>query len=224
MTEKKFDFSIIMEDEEKSSSIPKDVWAGIPIKEDRKGPKTIAIVLFFGAILILFQSYQDFLLHSTEDISDEEVDALLETPNSQSDTPITNEEYQQFHDDARDSNGFIIRAIGLGIAGILILAGSINMLRLKQTGPIISTTGATIGLISGVYGSQLIRLASDENLSGALLLTYEIFVYLCGVCMFVCGAFAALPMINARARTAMKGNFRGNVELINPNQVNESEE
>ena len=63
MAEKQFDFSIIMEDEEKSSSIPKDVWGGIPIKEDKKGPKTIAVVLFLGAILVLFQSYQDFLLH-----------------------------------------------------------------------------------------------------------------------------------------------------------------
>ena len=224
MAEKQFDFSIIMEDESPSSSVPKDVWGAIPIKEDKKGPKTIAMVLFFGAILILFQSYQDFLLHSSEDISDEEVETLLETPNSQSDVQITEEQYQQFHDDARDSNGFIIRAIGLGIAGVLVLVGSINTFRLKQTGPVISTTGATIGLISGVYGSQLIRLASDENLSGALLLTYEIFVYLCGVCMFVCGAFAALPMINARARKAMKGNFWSNVELVNPNEVNESEE
>ena len=121
------------------------------------------MVLFLGAILVLFQSYQDFLLHSSEDISDEEVETLLETPNSQSDVQITEEQYQQFHDDARDSNGFIIRAIGLGIAGTLILVGSINTFRLKQTGPIISTTGATIGLISGVYGSQLIRLASDER-------------------------------------------------------------
>ena len=53
MTEKQFDFSIIMEDEEKSSSIPKDIWGGIPIKEDKKGPKTIAIVLFLGAVLEL---------------------------------------------------------------------------------------------------------------------------------------------------------------------------
>ena len=42
--------------------------------------------------------------------------------------------------------------------------------------------------------------------------------------MFVCGAFAALPMINARARKAMEGNFWDNVELINPNELNESEE
>ena len=158
MTEKQFDFSIIIEDESPSSSVPKDVWGGIPIKEDKKGPKTIAMVLFFGAIMILFQSYQDFLLHSSEDISDKEVETLLETPNSQSDVQITEEQYQQFHDDARDSNGFIIRAIGLGIAGTMVLVGSINTFRLKQTGPVIATTGATIGLISGVYGLSLIHI------------------------------------------------------------------
>ena len=33
MSEKKFDFSIVMDDDEKS--IPDDIWGEIPIKEDR---------------------------------------------------------------------------------------------------------------------------------------------------------------------------------------------
>ena len=44
MAEKQFDFSIIMEDESPSSSVPKDVWGGIPIKEDKKGPKTLSLI------------------------------------------------------------------------------------------------------------------------------------------------------------------------------------
>ena len=153
--------------------------------------------------MILFQAYTDYTTHGLEDIPDSEVERLLETPNSQSDTPITPEEYQQFHDDARDSGGYQIRAVGLFISGILVTFGSINLFRLNSSGPKTATLGAGIGFISGLYGSHLIRVASDENLGGALLLTYEIFTYLCGTCMFLCGAFSALPLINARARAAL---------------------
>ena len=180
MSEKKFDFSIIMDEEE--ASVPADVWGEIPIKPDRRGPKTIAILIFFGGLMILFQAYTDYTTHGLEDIPDSEVERLLETPNSQSDTPITPEEYQQFHDDARDSGGYQIRAVGLFISGILVTFGSINLFRLNSSGPKTATLGAGIGFISGLYGSHLIRVASDENLGGALLLTYEIFTYLCGTC------------------------------------------
>ena len=218
MTEKKFDFSIIMEDD--NDAVPDDIWGGVPVREDRKGPKTIAILIFIGGLMILFQAYSDFQSHNLEDIPASEVDRLLEAPNSQTDTPITNEEYQQFHDDARESGGYLIRSIGLFISGTLITIGSINLFRLLKSGPKIATTGAGIGFIAGLYGSHLIRIASDENLSGALLLTYEIFTYLCGTCMFLCGAFSALPLINARARAALRDGSSKKVEL----QSNESEE
>ena len=201
MSEKKFDFSIIMDENE--TSMPSDIWGDIPIKPDRKGPKTIAVMIFIGGLLILFQAYSDFTANGLEDVPDSEVERLLETPNSQSETPITPEQYQQFHDDARDSGGYLIRSIGLFISGSLVLFGSVNLFRLLSSGPKIATLGAGIGFVSGLYGSHLIRVASDDNLGGALLLTYEIFTYLCGTCMFLCGAFSALPLINARARAAL---------------------
>ena len=201
MSEKKFDFSIIMDENE--TSTPSDIWGDIPIKPDRKGPKTIAVMIFIGGLLILFQAYSDFTANGLEDVPDSEVERLLETPNSQSETPITPEQYQQFHDDARDSGGYLIRSIGLFISGSLLLFGSVNLFRLLSSGPKIATLGAGIGFVSGLYGSHLIRVASDDNLGGALLLTYEIFTYLCGTCMFLCGAFSALPLINARARAAL---------------------
>ena len=98
-----------MDEDEKTVS--DDEWDSIPIKPDRRGPKTIAILLFFGGLLILFQAYTDYQSHNLADISDAEVDRLLETPNSQSDNPITNEQYQQFHDDARDSGAYLIRQL-----------------------------------------------------------------------------------------------------------------
>ena len=209
-----------MDEDEKTVS--DDEWDSIPIKPDRRGPKTIAILLFFGGLLILFQAYTDYQSHNLADISDAEVDRLLETPNSQSDNPITNEQYQQFHDDARDSGAYLIRAIGLAISGSLVVFGSINLYRLYISGPKIATTGAVIGFVSGLYGSHLVRLASDDNLSGALLLTYEIFVYLCGICMFLCGAFSALPLINARAKAALRDGS-SNVELVDDTDFTEAE-
>ena len=209
-----------MDEDEKTVS--DDEWGSIPIKPDRRGPKTIAILLFFGGLLILFQAYTDYQSHNLADISDAEVDRLLETPNSQSDNPITNEQYQQFHDDARDSGAYLIRAIGLAVSGSLVVFGSINLYRLYSSGPKIATTGAVIGFVSGLYGSHLVRLASDDNLSGALLLTYEIFVYLCGTCMFLCGAFSALPLINARAKAALRDGS-SNVELVDDANFTEAE-
>tara|TARA_B100000925_G_C21988228_1_gene465537 strand:+ start:551 stop:1216 length:666 start_codon:yes stop_codon:yes gene_type:complete len=201
MSEKRFDFSIIMDENE--TSTPSDIWGDIPIKPDRKGPKTIAVMIFIGGLLILFQAYSDFTANGLKNVPDSEVERLLESPNSQSETPITPEQYQQFHDDARDSGGYLIRSIGLFISGSLVLFGSVNLFRLLSSGPKIATLGAGIGFVSGLYGSHLIRVASDDNLGGALLLTYEIFTYLCGTCMFLCGAFSALPLINARAKAAL---------------------
>ncbi len=221
MGDKKFDFSIIMDEEE--TSVPSDVWGDIPIKPDRRGPKTIAVLIFLGGLLILFQAYSDFTANGLEDIPDSEVERLLETPNSQSETPITPEQYQQFHDDARDSGGYLIRSIGLFISGALVTFGSVNLFRLLSSGPKIATLGAGIGFVTGLYGSHLIRVASDDNLDGALLLTYEIFTYLCGTCMFLCGAFSALPLINARARAALDNDKNYDSELTDVVTVDESE-
>ena len=221
MSEKKFDFSIIMDDNE--TSTPSDIWDDIPIKPDRKGPKTIAVMIFIGGLLILFQAYSDFTANRLEDVPDSEVERLLETPNSQSETPITPEQYQQFHDDARDSGGYLIRSIGLFISGSLVLFGSVNLFRLLSSGPKIATLGAGIGFASGLYGSHLIRVASDDNLGGALLLTYEIFTYLCGTCMFLCGAFSALPLINARARAALDNHKNDHNQSIDTTATDESE-
>jgi hypothetical protein len=221
MSEKKFDFSIIMDENE--TSTPSDIWGDIPIKPDRKGPKTIAVMIFIGGLLILFQAYSDFTANGLEDVPDSEVERLLETPNSQSETPITPEQYQQFHDDARDSGGYLIRSIGLFISGSLVLFGSVNLFRLLSSGPKIATLGAGIGFISGLYGSHLIRVASDDNLGGALLLTYEIFTYLCGTCMFLCGAFSALPLINARARAALDEHKNNQYQSTDTVMADESE-
>ena len=44
-----------------------------------------------------------------------------------------------------------------------------------------------------------------ETLHGPLSFTYEIMMYLCGVCMAVCVALAVMPLFNVAARMALYG-------------------
>ena len=94
---------------------------------------------------------------------------------------------------------------------MLLLVGAIYLLQLRAIGSILATIGASIGFLGGIIGSYLVNEASIDNLAEPLLLTYELFMYLCGVCMFVCTAFAALPLVNARSEPLIKNN---KVEII----------
>ena len=73
-------FSMRMEDEDSVPTPPIDMFA---IRPDTKGPKSVAVLIMLGALLLAFQAYGDYQLHSATDLSDEEVNALLTTPNSQ---------------------------------------------------------------------------------------------------------------------------------------------
>ena len=211
MSDKQFDFSIRMD---KEGSVPDEQSIDFSIKPDSKGPKTVAVLMLIGGLLLLLLAYGDFQLSQKEDLTQEEIDIVLETPNSDVDTEITNEEYQNFHDSARQ--GYLISAVGLAIAGLLIVIGSPYLFLLNKKGAFLGIEGAIIGLITGVMGSILINNSAEEYLSGPLLLTYRILMYLCGVCMLACGALTSLPLLNARARMALYGdnkvNFVGHKE------------
>ena len=209
MTESKTDFWMILNEEEQTQS---KAGFKIPITPDTKGPKTIAVFLILGALLIGFMAYQDYNYSQLEDIPDSDVEQLLETPNSQDGVNITDEQLQNFHDDARDSGAYVIRATSLFASSVLLFVGAIYLLQLRAIGSMLATIGASIGFVGGVLGSYLVNEASVDNLAEPLLLTYELFMYLCGVCMFVCTAFAALPLVNARSRAALKNSNR--VELL----------
>ena len=198
-------FSMRMDDEAAVPTSPVDMFA---VRPDQKGPKSVAIIVFLGALLLAFQAYGDFQLHSAEDLSDEEILTLLETPNSQAadEDDITVEQYQEFHDAARESGGYALRAAGLGLGVVMMLVGSVLLFQLKPVGAWLNVGGASIGLVSGVVGSWLLGGAAAANLSGPLLLTYQILTYFCGVCMVSCIGLTALPLLNARARLALYPN------------------
>tara|TARA_B100001769_G_C21898017_1_gene484996 strand:- start:98 stop:742 length:645 start_codon:yes stop_codon:yes gene_type:complete len=201
MSEKQFDFSIRMD---KENSTPESEPFDMTVKPDTKGPKSVAVLMFFGGLVLILLAFGDFQLSQLEDLSDEEIDLILETPNSDIDTEITNEEYQEFHDSARQ--GYLIRAAGLAISGSLIVIGAPFLYSLNKKGAYLGIEGAAIGLVTGVIGSMLINDAADQFLSGPLLLTYELLTYSCGICMLICGALTSLPLVNARARMALNGN------------------
>ena len=205
MSDTDLGFSMRMEDE---ASVPKPPLDMFAVRPDTKGPKSVAVLIFFGAILLAWQGYGDYKFHTTEDLSDSEVETLLITPNSQADDAddITVEQYQEFHDQARDSGGYGLRAGGLAIGTLLMFVGSIFLFQLKPWGAWLNVAGAVIGLVAGVAGSWLIGDAAVNSLTGPLLLTYEISTYFCGVCMVTCIGLAGLPLLNARARLALYPN------------------
>ena len=186
----------------KGPQYPSDILA---VRADKKGPKTVAILLMLGAVIIAMQAYDDWQFNSAQDLSDSYVEDTLITLNSQGEVELSVDDYQNFHDAARDSGGYLLRAIGLGLAAILILIGAPLLFKLNPLGAKLSIAGAMIGFLGGVAGSYQLNQAAIETLHGPLSLTYEMMMYLCGVCMAVCIALAVMPLFNVAARMALYG-------------------
>ena len=185
-----------------SPQFPSDILA---VRADKKGPKTVAILLMVGAVLIAFQAYGDWQFNSAQDLNDSYVEDTLVTLNSQGGEQLSVEDYQNFHDSARDSGGYLWRAIGLGVGALLLFIGSPLLFKLNPLGAKLSIAGATVGFLGGVAGSYQLNQAAIETLHGQLSLTYEIMMYLCGVCMAACIALAVMPLFNVAARMALYG-------------------
>ena len=59
MSEKQFDFSIRMD---KENSTPELEPFDITVTPDTKGPKSVAILMFFGGLLLILLAFGDFQL------------------------------------------------------------------------------------------------------------------------------------------------------------------
>ncbi len=181
---------------------PSDLLA---VRADKKGPQTVAILLMLGAILIAGQAYGDWQLNSAQDLSDSETEEILVALNSQDGEELSVKDYQNFHDVARDSGGYLLRASGLGLGAVLMLIGGPLLFKLNPLGAKLSIAGASIGFLGGVAGSYQLNQAAMETLHGPLSFTYEMMMYLCGVCMAICVALAVMPLFNVAARMALYG-------------------
>ena len=185
-------------DEMMSGDAP-DMFAFRP---DRKGPKTVAILLLLGGIFFAILGYADLSNHGSEALSDSQIETLINVPNQQGEN-LSIEQFQEFHKGVNEENGYLIRGASLGLGSILVIVGSVMLYLMKPLGGKLALAGSTIALVGGIFGNVVIHDAAKEHLQDSMLIqTYEITGYLCGVCTFLCGALALLPLINARARLA----------------------
>ncbi len=180
--------------------------AGISmIHPDPKGPKTVAIFLLFGGLLLAVFAYEDLVYSQLEDFTEEEVLTIIETPNSQGDD-ITVSEFQLFHDEVRDSGAYSLRGYSLAIGSLLIISGSIALFKLHSWGAKSAIAGAFICALGGFQGTLMIKDASDIHLGSTMSSAYEYTSYLCGICLTFCGLIALLPLLNASAKAALDKN------------------
>ena len=180
-------------------------------RPDKKGPKTVAIILILGGVLLAVIGYGDITMALADDLAQEEIDLALAQPRSGGEN-ITDSEYQQFHDKARDSGAYLIRGSSMFIGGTLITIGGILLFRLNSLGPKLASGGACLSFVGGVTGSWLVKSASEILPSPTLQLANEIMVYLCATCTLLCCALAILPLFNAASRAALDQNLSVRIE------------
>jgi hypothetical protein len=200
------DVSIRMNNED-SLAPPASLFAPRP---DKKGPKTISILLIMGSVLMLLIGWGDIQNSMAEDFPDADLDAILGNYQNQ-DINITEEEYQEYHDDVRDDGAYSVRGYSLMVGGALVLSGGFLLFRLNMLGVKLSLAGSIIGLLGGFGGTWMMVQVSEKMLPEEVTKITELMSYLCGVCMLMCVALAALPILNASARAALNQN----VTLVN---------
>lgn len=178
---------------------PAEVFAAKP---DRKGPKTVAILLILGSLLMGAVAIGDVDSSYSEDLTQEELDLLLTNVRNSGDE-VTDEEYQEFHDKARDSGAYSIRGWSVIIGAVLIFVGGILLFRLNGQGSKLAIGGCLLAATGGIYANWEIYSISEELLPPSLTLANELSGYLCGICMAICAALSVLPLLNAGARAAL---------------------
>ncbi len=181
------------------------------IRPDHKGPKTVGILLIVFSVFLAFVAKADLDLANTEEVSDAYMEQILETPNQQGDN-VSFEQYQAYHQEVNDNNGYQIRGISLAIGSATGIIGGILLYRMKPIGGKIALSGALVAFVGGIIGNRIFYDAANEHLNGTIQDNAEYFGYACGVCTFFVAALALLPLINARARLAFDEANR--VELV----------
>ena len=193
-----------------SDAPPASLFAPRP---DKKGPKTIAIILIMGSLLMLAIGWGDIQNSMADDFPTADLDDILDNYQSQ-DINITEQEYQEYHDEVRDDGAYSVRGYTLFVGGLLVLVGGCLLFKLNLLGVKLSLAGSIIGLAGGFGGTWMMVQVSETMLPSEVTRITEIMSYICGVCMVMCVALAALPILNASARAALNGK----VTLVNEDE------
>jgi len=171
------------------------------IRPDHKGPKTVAIILIVCSLFFALVAKADIDLANQEEVSDEFMAEILETPNQQGDN-ISFDAYQSYHKE--ENNGYLIRGASLAIGSAAGLIGGILLFRMKPLGGKIALSGALLSFFGGIVGNMVFHDAAQNHLNGTIQANAEYSGYACGICTFFFAALALLPLINARARLAFQ--------------------
>ena len=173
------------------------------IRPDHKGPKTVAILLIVCSLFFALVAKADIDLANQEEVSDEFMAEILETPNQQGDN-ISFDAYQSYHKEVNENNGYLIRGASLAIGSAAGLIGGILLFRMKPLGGKIALSGALLSFFGGIVGNMAFHDAAQTHLNGTIQANAEYSGYACGICTFFFAALALLPLINARARLAFQ--------------------
>lgn len=192
------DFSIRMKDDD-GIAPPASIFAPRP---DKKGPKTIAILLIFGSLLMIVIGFGDIQNSLAKDFPEADLEPILENYQNQ-EVNITAEDYQEYHDEVRDEGAYSVRGYSLFVGGLLVLVGGFMLFRLKLLGVKLAISGSLIGLIGGFAGTWMMVGVSGEILPKGVTEITRLMAYMCGICMSICVALAILPIINSSARMAL---------------------
>jgi len=171
------------------------------VRPDHKGPKTVGILLIFLSIFLAFVAKADLDLAKTDEVSDAYMEQILETPNQQGDN-VSFEQYQSYHQEVNENNGYQIRGLSLAVGSATGIIGGTLLYRMKPIGGKIALSGALVAFVGGIIGNMVFYDAANTHLNGTIRDNAEYFGYACGVCTFFVAALALLPLINARARLA----------------------
>jgi hypothetical protein len=172
-------------------------------KPDKKGPKTIAILLILGSVLMVLIGWGDVQNSMADDFPVADLDPILENYENQ-ELNITAEDYQEYHDEVRDSGAYSVRGYSLLAGGLLVLAGGFLLFRLNILGVKLSILGSIVGLIGGFGGTWMMVEVSGDILPDGVTEITRLMSYLCGVCMSICVAMSLLPLLNSSARMALQ--------------------
>ncbi len=183
-------------------SMSMDPWAIDP-RPDRRGPRSIAVLLALGAVLLGLAGLDALQHHALEDLPAGQVEMTIETPNLNDDVEVTPEQYQAFHDEARDSGAYAWRGWSLVAGMSLVVIGSVGLYALKPWGARLSCLGAVVGLVGGSIGGFRFQAAAEATMEGMLVDTQTYLALACSVMTGLCLAMAAMPLFNHRARLAL---------------------
>ena len=208
------EFSIRMKDDD-GIAPPASIFAPRP---DEKGPKTIAVLLILGSVLMMMIGFGDIQNSMAKDFPEADLEPILENYQNQ-ELDITAEDYQEYHDDVRDEGAYSVRGYSLMVGGLLVLVGGFMLFKLKLLGVKLAISGSSLGLIGGFTGTWMMVGVSGDILPQGVTEITRLMAYLCGICMSICLALAVLPIMNSSARMALDQNLT----LVNEDENTDAE-